>query len=323
VTLLTTAYHQVVFIEKKRKVWSHSLHAYEWISYFRLVMIDDYNHFMDGVDLQDQLRWYYRIDGKRMWRWRRWTWAVYRWLIDTRCVNAHILHTLLVKKDLTKWTDIFDSETAYLTNRNSQTRSHDIDQIELQATAKANRLTGLVEKPAPLTQKDFRIKIVLGLLGKLQSLKKRGRPSSSSSSSSSSTKSSASVPSPDRSKRQKKQQEQAFNSSTKGNKFEHQYPSNSQGKGGKGLDPKRLQEVDLKFHRALDFTDEKGDQRSNSHVCQVCSAVGPIWKKKGGVGAARGGTAKPRRAKILCIGESCPSNYCSCACFNLYHFGPE
>ena len=40
--------------------------------YRRLLLIDLYNQFMDGVDLKDQLCWYYRFCGKRMWRTQVW-----------------------------------------------------------------------------------------------------------------------------------------------------------------------------------------------------------------------------------------------------------
>ena len=66
-------------------------------------MIDDYNLKMDGIDLQDQLRWYYRTDGKHMWRSQRWTWAMYRWVINTRVVQAYLLHVLLTKKAQELW----------------------------------------------------------------------------------------------------------------------------------------------------------------------------------------------------------------------------
>ena len=33
--------------------------------YKRLLLIHRYNKYMDGVDVQDQLRWYYRFDGKK------------------------------------------------------------------------------------------------------------------------------------------------------------------------------------------------------------------------------------------------------------------
>ena len=76
--MMSTAHNQVGFTLKKRKVWDYEVKMYKEIEYFRLVIVDEYNHRMDGVDLQDQLRWYYRVDGKRMWRWRKWKCSIQR-----------------------------------------------------------------------------------------------------------------------------------------------------------------------------------------------------------------------------------------------------
>ena len=66
VHILTTAYTDSGWIMKERK-WYHSGEVSIRV-YRRLLLIDLYNQFMDGVDLKDQLSWYYRFCGKRMWR---------------------------------------------------------------------------------------------------------------------------------------------------------------------------------------------------------------------------------------------------------------
>ena len=94
---MSTYHTKIEFNSKTRKVWDKATADYKEVEFFRLEMIDDYNHKMDGIDLQDQLRWYYRPDGKHMWRSQRWTWAMYRWVINTRVVQAYLLHVLLTK----------------------------------------------------------------------------------------------------------------------------------------------------------------------------------------------------------------------------------
>jgi hypothetical protein len=62
----STAVTDSDWVMKERRWFSGQVESRR--PYRRLALIDMYNHNMDGVDLQDQLRWYYRFDGKRMWR---------------------------------------------------------------------------------------------------------------------------------------------------------------------------------------------------------------------------------------------------------------
>ena len=39
--------------------------------------------------------------------------------------------------------------------------------------------------------------------------------------------------------------------------------------------------------------------------------------------AYRGRVKEPRIAEIMCVSDYCPTNYCSIACFNLWHYGQE
>ena len=58
---------------------------------------------MDGVDLHDQLRWYYRFDGKKMWRSRKCTWSMFMWVLVTAVVQGYICHLMLVRKARVKF----------------------------------------------------------------------------------------------------------------------------------------------------------------------------------------------------------------------------
>ena len=100
----------------------------------------------------------------------------------------------------------------------------------------------------------------------------------------------------------------------------HEYPSNRI-KAGAGLPPERLDSNrGLQHHRPRDMVLDMM-ARDNDHRCQVCTAVGPLWK--GGT-CFRGGTkTKPRRAILMCVAPGCLRNFCSAACFNWWHVGSE
>ena len=54
------------------------------------LMVDDYNHFMGGVDIADQLRGYNstQIQARRNWM------PLFFWLLDTALVNSYLLAKL-------------------------------------------------------------------------------------------------------------------------------------------------------------------------------------------------------------------------------------
>jgi hypothetical protein len=61
---------------------------YEWTRLLPIPsMIDDYNHFMGGVDIADQLRAHFstQLRGVKTWR------PLFYWLLDTTIVNAYLL----------------------------------------------------------------------------------------------------------------------------------------------------------------------------------------------------------------------------------------
>jgi hypothetical protein len=112
VNFLTSVHGRVDFIQKQRNVYDRELKKYTIQEFLRYVIQDDYNQNMDGVDLQDQFRWYYRLDGKHMWRNQKWTWALYLFVINTRCVQVYIIHKMLVRVDQEKWDRSFDAKVA-------------------------------------------------------------------------------------------------------------------------------------------------------------------------------------------------------------------
>ena len=51
-------------------------------------MVDDYNHFIGGVDIANQLRAQFSTQLRGVKRWR----PLFYWLLDTTIVNAYIMH---------------------------------------------------------------------------------------------------------------------------------------------------------------------------------------------------------------------------------------
>ena len=116
VHLMTTAYTDSTWIMKERK-WYQSGKVSVRV-YRRLLLIDLYNQFMDGVDLKDQLCWYYRFFGKHMWR----TQYVMRTSIVTTGGQSHppplliemdlgILHVDTEQRDRSKFCDARHAQT--------------------------------------------------------------------------------------------------------------------------------------------------------------------------------------------------------------------
>ena len=67
---MTNAWTEIRWIQKHREVWSSSLQRMIKIPYYRLNVMDIYNHNMNNVDISDQLRVVYRWDHwmiKRKW----------------------------------------------------------------------------------------------------------------------------------------------------------------------------------------------------------------------------------------------------------------
>ena len=300
VMFLSTAIDAVSLQQRKRKIMEKIDGAYTGRkvhhTYLLLSLISEYNLFMGGVDLQDRLRWYYRVNGKHMWRINKWTWALYLWVIETRCVNAFIAHKILVNEDMEEYEKLITVEFERLKAReasrhlrNGETRKAE---EELEAQAKVNVRVKNGPEPGVLGHLDFQLSVArskLGLPQAHQSLLKK----------------SIDV--------KKKRKAAECLKHTKASK--RQFNSNPipYGRVGKGLEKNRS----IKFH-AMHSKEDKKDRR-----CQVCAMQGQkLWgqsKKK----TYRNGKKFLPRAKFLCVTEGCLSNYCSSQCFNMYHYGEE
>ncbi|KAK3274750.1 hypothetical protein CYMTET_17076 [Cymbomonas tetramitiformis] len=87
VHLMSTHHSAIKVIPKTRKVWDAKESRCNDLAYTRLNAIDDYNHHMNGVDICDQLRNQYRMDGA--WnRERKWWFPIFKWAVETACSNA-------------------------------------------------------------------------------------------------------------------------------------------------------------------------------------------------------------------------------------------
>ncbi|KAK3286266.1 hypothetical protein CYMTET_6168 [Cymbomonas tetramitiformis] len=92
VHMLSTAHSCVELVDKVRQVWDPAQGKKVDLEFQRLNVIDDYNFRMNGVDVADQLRLVYRLDGPWM-RMRKWWWAIFLWAIGVAIVNAYLIYT--------------------------------------------------------------------------------------------------------------------------------------------------------------------------------------------------------------------------------------
>lgn len=91
VYILSNACTEIKWTKKERKVWSKAKNEYVNGHFYRLNLIDFYNHNMGNVDLADQLRNYYRYDTS--WhRNRKWWWSIFWWGYQVLLTNAYIMY---------------------------------------------------------------------------------------------------------------------------------------------------------------------------------------------------------------------------------------
>ena len=84
----TNACEAIVWIEKKRKVYSRQKKKMIYITFLRPSFVDQYNHGMNNVDIADQLRLVYRFD--RWMRKRKWWWSMFFWGLELLIINAYV-----------------------------------------------------------------------------------------------------------------------------------------------------------------------------------------------------------------------------------------
>jgi hypothetical protein len=70
------------------------------MEYLRLNLIDDYNNYMNSVDLADQLRNCYRFN--HWMRNRKWWWAISLWAVGTAATNGYIIYEQSYKEEKSK-----------------------------------------------------------------------------------------------------------------------------------------------------------------------------------------------------------------------------
>ena len=90
VYLLTNACNNVEWIKKERSCWHKEKGKKVNVPYYRLNVIDMYNHNMNNVDIADQLRTVYRFF---VWlRKRKWWWAMFFWSFEMLLTNAYVVY---------------------------------------------------------------------------------------------------------------------------------------------------------------------------------------------------------------------------------------
>lgn len=90
VYLMTTASEEIVWVKKERKLFDKNLMELVPAPFFRINVIDDYNHIMGNVDIADQLRGSYRFD--HWMRKRKWWWSMFFWCFQVLMTNSYIAY---------------------------------------------------------------------------------------------------------------------------------------------------------------------------------------------------------------------------------------
>lgn len=70
------------------------------MQYLRLNLIDEYNNFMNAVDLADQLRNCYRFN--HWFRNRKWWWAIFLWALGVGATNAYKMYERMYEEEKAK-----------------------------------------------------------------------------------------------------------------------------------------------------------------------------------------------------------------------------
>ncbi|KAK3283886.1 hypothetical protein CYMTET_8436 [Cymbomonas tetramitiformis] len=97
VHFMSTHHSCVKEIVKTRKIWDVNESRKVDLEFKRLNAIDDYNHHMNGLDICDQLRNQYRMDG--IWqRELKWWHPIFKWAIEVGWGNAYLCYQKVCKR---------------------------------------------------------------------------------------------------------------------------------------------------------------------------------------------------------------------------------
>jgi hypothetical protein len=290
----------------------------EEISFIRLMVIHKYNKLMGGVDLQDRFRWYYRANGKHVWRARKWTLAFLTWVIDTRATQAYLMHKILATEAQEKWDNAFKEAMDKERNADrvgfTRGQRHHRTDAEIKTFLESGSKFGKNGKQRPeiMLHKSFQLSIARSKLNLPQiepiwMIKKRGQPRKNT------VKTLGKI-------QHAEAFAAAYNGPSKNNKRKLQFPSwsNSKNSAGNGLSARLYQP----YHLPIPIKNVNlGDRGSSTHRCQVCRVLGT---NKNGKYERNNGVTLPM-AQFTCNagGCTCPSSYCTLECFYLYHQGVE
>lgn len=286
-------------------------------TYQRLLLIHLYNQYMDGVDLQDQLRWYYRFDGKKMWRSRKWTWSIFMWVLATAVVQGYICHLMLVRKARVK----FDKKWGAWEMRRSQRRGID-ETVERNRTKKQSlqeyEAHTNSKRPRPRTHIEFRTTLAKSLTTTIS------QPPSMLS------------PSRRPPRRRGRPCEAAPNRRPSKRPCARKYYVGAGGSHVQMIQPQPMNLPTLRLFagkgKKFSLTSDKALERfqggntipgihrlktlkGGRSRCQVCRAMG----ERGSYGPNK--TVEPPRAKLTCMHLSCGGiSLCSVECSNVWHY---
>ena len=110
-----------------RKVWDATLGKLADLIFYRLDIIDFYNKWMNGVDMADQLMWYYRLNTKQH-RYRKWWWPIWLWALNLAITNAYIMYKIANEQAeehrKKKLKEFYDREATARTCRDKEPPEH-------------------------------------------------------------------------------------------------------------------------------------------------------------------------------------------------------
>jgi len=110
VYLLSSASEKIYWKKINRKLWKSNENQMVDAPFFRLNVIDDYNHTMGNVDISDQLRGTYRWD--KWMRKRKWWWSIFFWNMQLLLTNSYIVYKKYMSMHHQKYMSQYDFRCA-------------------------------------------------------------------------------------------------------------------------------------------------------------------------------------------------------------------